>query len=98
MPVLNPFVDGNHVAGVYLLRWLTFFLVPAFTGSTHDDLETVVVDVPVVPATRFKVDVGNVDINVVVRANQTIQVAGADKSLGKGHVLITKAEHVVLDC
>ena len=72
MPVFNAFVNGNHVTRLEQLSRLTFFLVPTFTGSYQKDLETIVMDMPVVPAAGFKVNVGNIHVNVVVRCHQPI--------------------------
>lgn len=66
MPVLDSFVDCDHITGLQQLGGLTLFLVPAFARRDQQNLEAVVVDVPVVPATRFEIDIRHVNIDVIV--------------------------------
>ena len=86
MPVLNAFVNCNHVTGMQLPSGLTFFLVPAFPGSYQENLETIMVDVPVVPAAGFKVNVGDIDIDIIIRRNQAIEIACSNKVFRESNI------------
>ena len=63
VPVLDAGFDYHHVAGVEQLGGVAGCLVPARPSRDQQDLVAIVVDVPVVAATRFKADVadGKVD-------------------------------------
>lgn len=65
MPVLDACRNVDHVAGIQLPGGLSPFLIAAPPGGTEQDLTTAgfgVVDVPVVPASRFKGDMVDPDL------------------------------------
>ena len=53
------------------------------------------VDVPVVPAAGFKVNVGDIDIDIIIRRNQAIEIACSNKVFRESNIFVTKAKHII---
>ena len=76
MPMLYFCWNSNDSAGSKLLRLLAPFLIPAFTGNTDEYLHLLVMDVPVVTATRLEGDIyySTANVSQVTLTNEILSV------------------------
>lgn len=91
MPVLHTGWNIHHIAWMQFLGFLAPRLVPAPAAEADQHLSAAVgsmVDVPVVPAARFKCDVEHRHL----LGGQRRQVALAGEILGKGIVLFPRGK------
>ena len=83
--------DDYHIARMELLGGLAPLLIPAPAFGTQQDLPAArlgVVNMPVVPTSRLKGDIGHRD----TLGSEHIQIALADEKLSKGVSLSTGEE------
>lgn len=95
MPVLHAIMGDDEIARMQLARRLALFLIPALAAGDQQQLEAIVVNVPVVPAAGLEGDVADADVDRRV-ADQGVEVALADKILGVGVVRGAHGEDAVL--
>ena len=76
MPMLYFCWNSNDSAGSKLLRLLAPFLIPAFTGNTDEYLHLLVMDVPVVTATRLEGDIyhTSADVSQIALTNEVLAI------------------------
>lgn len=84
MPMLHFWRDIDHISRFQLLCRFSPFLIVSPPGSAEQNLTALMVDMPVVPAARFKGDIGNTD----ALCGQHFQIALANKILGVGIIRI----------